>query len=376
MNNNNNKELEPPSSEEAFSTTDLESNDNLTINTSAIDDDATQFTTDTAWTSNLQPPPGSSALGGGAVDEETSVMTGFDTIDVEGDEGIQNTSGYEDEDEEGPVHDQLPSVEEYKTRMAEGATGTATSPSKATLDDNNVDNVELGGGAGGNNNNGDDDEGYVHDQLPTVEEYKASTGTVPQPANSSRINAGASGGWTLCCRALCCVIFLGLIVAAILLPLSLQKDSEGNVGFGGLVSHRKKVVNYLIEAGISSSDDLNKPGTPQYQAAKWIADEDKYHMHLPEYIDQRREVHGHNRFVERYALAVLYFAAGGPRWRFDANFMSNDDICNWHGLTTSATSGSTVFLGVTCMEFEDTTGATDEKQNYARELYLCKYNFC
>ena len=35
-------------------------------------------------------------------------------------------------------------------------------------------------------------------------------------------------------------------------------------------------------------------------------------------------------FVERYALAVLYFATGGPDWTYQLNFLSGNHVCTWY----------------------------------------------
>jgi hypothetical protein len=61
-------------------------------------------------------------------------------------------------------------------------------------------------------------------------------------------------------------------------------------------------------AEISGQDALTDRTTPQFQAARWIANEDAtLGATCPS-----------QKFLQRYALATLYFSAGGPEW----------DICN------------------------------------------------
>ena len=63
-----------------------------------------------------------------------------------------------------------------------------------------------------------------------------------------------------------------------------------------------EVVDYLEEF---SGDAVKDRSTPQFQAAYWISEFDIFAEQV-EFPSQK--------FLERYALAVFYFAAGGPDW--------------------------------------------------------------
>jgi hypothetical protein len=76
---------------------------------------------------------------------------------------------------------------------------------------------------------------------------------------------------------------------------------------------------------------LDNPGSAQYQALQWVLD-DKYVSTDVASEDRQR------RLIQRYALAVLFYAAsGGIQWRpVDGNWLvRNSNECEWHGCTCS-----------------------------------------
>jgi hypothetical protein len=251
-----------------------------------------------------------------------------------------DTVDYYDKVDEEQVHDQLPSVEEYKTNM----TGAAGPPSPLMA------RVDMGTTGGG----GEDDDVMIHDQLPTVDEYKASNGIVTQAADSG------SSCKRKCCCTLFAILFVGLIASAILIPVAMMRDGEG--ARVRLFSRRQKVVDYLVEHSISDEEKLNTPGTPQYEAALWIADHDTYQMDIPDKPE--------DRFLERYVLALFYHATGGSRWRYNPNFMTGADVCDWNGETLSPNTANPIFMGVTgCKELITNDGVS---KRYVRDIFLCK----
>jgi hypothetical protein len=212
-----------------------------------------------------------------------------------------------DLDEEEPVHDQLPSLEEYKTNM-----GGASSSLRAS------------GNAG--NNLPDEEDINIHDQLPSAEEVKLSAR--PRPVISP---------WQKCLRIIAYVLVLAAIVAAIVTPVVILTNNQSDSL--SRPSRITEVVDYLVSLEISTETYLTTPGTPQYEAAMWIADDDAYYMPIP--AGKTR----HTRFVERYALAVLYYATNGPFWRYKMNFLEPVDVCSWF-TNFITTSGTYLRLGV------------------------------
>ena len=87
-----------------------------------------------------------------------------------------------------------------------------------------------------------------------------------------------------------------------------------------------------------------EPGTPQFLALDWIAREGT--ANLP---------YSSSRFVQRYALAVIYFSTNGGNWiecsaggacPFGSPWLGADDFCSWGGIFCSDDVNiSTINLG-------------------------------
>ena len=219
-------------------------------------------------------------------------------------------------------HDQRPSsVEEYKAQQTSNeALGT----------------MEM------------DQAGYVHEHLPNVEDYKVDHGDI-QP-----ISFGKN---TLHCLGVALVVLVAM-VAIIGVPLALVKN-----GPPSRESRIPAVADYLEALHISEMADMRLEGSPQNRALKWIADDDDYQLALPvgtssaDSFGGVRQLHDeehstNNPFVERYSLAVFYYALGGPRWEYQLRFLQPTDHCDWNQ-NVIRTSGSTVKLGVNdCKEVD------------------------
>jgi hypothetical protein len=112
-------------------------------------------------------------------------------------------------------------------------------------------------------------------------------------------------------------------------------------------SRHQDVQNFL--AFFSEREDLEKSGSPQFFASKWIADEDLRALEIPASTEYNESF----KFAQRYILAVFYYATGGLDWKFDTAFMDPRDECDWSfGLAADAVipaSGSDRWdMGVTC----------------------------
>jgi hypothetical protein len=104
---------------------------------------------------------------------------------------------------------------------------------------------------------------------------------------------------------------IALIVLAVVLPAVMLIDDKERFD---------DTVTALSKWRISKIEDLQTIGTPQHKAARWIANRDA--MRVP--ISNTRT------FLDRYVLAVIYYALGGDAtWPHDMNFLSNEGVCMW-----------------------------------------------
>lgn len=66
-----------------------------------------------------------------------------------------------------------------------------------------------------------------------------------------------------------------------------------------------------------SGDKLMEVGSPQFKAARWIAEEDPMQLHIND-----------SSFEQRYVMAVLYYSLDGDNWGA-TNWLSGESECDW-----------------------------------------------
>ena len=84
--------------------------------------------------------------------------------------------------------------------------------------------------------------------------------------------------------------------------------------------HRLKTL--FISSGVTPEEKFVDLTSPQYRALEWMASQDATHL----------AAHDSNvtkKLIQRYALAVVFFATSGPNWKNDFNFLSDTDECSW-----------------------------------------------
>ena len=90
-----------------------------------------------------------------------------------------------------------------------------------------------------------------------------------------------------------------------------------------------KNLKEIIGGNISTIEDLNTPGTPQYDALLWIADQDTVST-----------INDMTTLTQRYILVVFYYALSGDNWIGDFQSPSSEsswldpetDECSWEGV--------------------------------------------
>ena len=99
---------------------------------------------------------------------------------------------------------------------------------------------------------------------------------------------------------------------------------------------RNRLTQWLAKKKISAKSALQKAGSPQYQAVAWLASVD------PLRLEPSREL------IQRYVLALLYFATRGTTWNDTANFLSPQHECAWAREEIIMDGFESVAFGVGC----------------------------
>lgn len=90
---------------------------------------------------------------------------------------------------------------------------------------------------------------------------------------------------------------------------------------------------------ISSPEELSSVGSPQNRAMRWISEEDSLE------IDPRSVPA--DRILQRYSLAVLYYATGGnSSWVDQFNFLSPTAECEWNSVAIAGCDDQGYVIGL------------------------------
>ncbi|CAB9518982.1 serine threonine-protein kinase BRI1-like [Seminavis robusta] len=168
------------------------------------------------------------------------------------------------------------------------------------------------------------EDDMVHDQLPTVDEAKANLDLATGDSISRRTPYWR---WCFYCFSCICCAFILLIILAFTVGAIEEKEamkhSQGDSNLPpklapGTYEPRTDFVRQYLSKH-SDVNEMMREGSPQYWASKWIADEDIFHLPVDD-----------EAFVERYALAVFYFAMNGPKWPLHLGFLAARKVCDWN----------------------------------------------
>ena len=100
----------------------------------------------------------------------------------------------------------------------------------------------------------------------------------------------------------------------------------------------------------SSALTLDDPTSAQFLALQWLALEDEYRVSIDDI----------EHLLQRYSLAVLYFATGGnTTWIDPFEFLSNDHECSWSGALQCESSS----------EYDSIAGGSNDSNNEGNESF-------
>jgi hypothetical protein len=153
----------------------------------------------------------------------------------------------------------------------------------------------------------DDDD--THDQLPSVEEAKLTSSR-----NNLRSSNNSSSGRRR--KLTVCIVLTVLVVLVIGIAVGFTRRNNEKQQ----ASRLSEVIAFLQSNDLSNAGDLAKENSPQRKAAEFIADQDAYNVAIT----------ASTTFVQRYTLAVLFFAFQGESWPPGLGWLADTSVCDWH----------------------------------------------
>ncbi len=88
-----------------------------------------------------------------------------------------------------------------------------------------------------------------------------------------------------------------------------------------IASPEDRFRSILENQTVSSAQALDQPGSPQYHALHWLFSQTN---------PLNSGTHVEKNMIQRYVLAVIYYANQGDQWSNPLGFLSNGSICEWH----------------------------------------------
>ena len=141
------------------------------------------------------------------------------------------------------------------------------------------------------------------------------------------------------------LVLLGVVGILSAFGLALFKGLQSRVVSLPMSDRLAKTIDLLAENNISKKEDLLSVSSPQFQAAYWLANTDEESIYIPTSSDDQNLF----RFVQRYVLAVFYYALDGNNWINALSFTSADHECSWSENVLDV-NGEPYAVGVTCHE--------------------------
>lgn len=161
------------------------------------------------------------------------------------------------------------------------------------------------------------------------------TEAVPTPASSSSM---------LCCQErrgvllAISTVLLFLVVVGITtgLMMHLKRNKDGITSYKAALAVIKR--NLPPETLVAIKSKITVASSPQKDALFWMVYNDTYFYNNMEVetttltFDLKNNEFDEFQFVQRFILATLFIALDGNNWKNKTNWMTEVDVCYWHGI--------------------------------------------
>lgn len=218
-------------------------------------------------------------------------------------------------------HDQLPSVEDYKA-WSGYRTSYRPDPDGSSLTMSHNTEVQ---------------ETTKHDPGDELDNELRLVDNIDQHKQLYLVSTQESRKWKI-------IALVSMFIAALATTTGILVARD-DITWMSETTRYTEIETYIIETGISAEDAIKNSKSPQHRAAKWMANKDGARLPIP----ATPAIANHLTFVERYALAVFYFATGGPSWTNQLNFLSDNHVCTWYttfNMDDNDLDGDYITLGV------------------------------
>uniref|UniRef100_A0A7S3L6J3 L domain-like protein n=1 Tax=Amphora coffeiformis TaxID=265554 RepID=A0A7S3L6J3_9STRA len=147
---------------------------------------------------------------------------------------------------------------------------------------------------------------------------------------------------------ICIGVFLAMaIFVGSTVLLIRRRDSNDRSSFPN-TDTLEAAINFLDQTRVTTRDVLLAPESPQSRALQWMVFQDASKRPIPRALLGAEAL----QYVQRYSLAVFYFATGGPtEWKEQLNFLAPSHECDWfEEKDPNGTAAYEFPIGVSCNE--------------------------
>jgi Leucine-rich repeat (LRR) protein len=126
------------------------------------------------------------------------------------------------------------------------------------------------------------DAEQMHDQLPSVEEMKTRSSTDPSVVAANRARTQKR-----CLLGFGSIFFVAMLLVAIVVPVKNNKSKSAGTSYATLTGRTAEVIDFLFSEGVSPLPALKDLYMAEHRAAAFVADGDLYQIEMgPKMIER------------------------------------------------------------------------------------------